>query len=70
MTIKLTSDVFCDIGGRRCEYWIHGTVSTKPRKAKARTRARAAGWGYVYDNETSMWIDVCPHCLKDLQGEK
>lgn len=52
MSIRITTDVFCD----GCGMWAHFCVAAKPKVSRARAAAKADGW-----TATTKMI-TCPDC--------
>ncbi len=68
MSISVQTDVFCDIEGKRCVYWVYGGPSkdvAQPREA--RRYARRDGWVRKYNDRKNRWEDICPNCLEELE---
>ena len=59
MTIRITTDVFCD--GRNCAQWCEGVVGSKADATAARANAARK------DEYGKRWVyvgkkDLCPDC--------
>lgn len=61
MSVVYSADVFCD----RCGDWVRGDAVGPNASGLARqalATARRAGWSR---NVQSIYLDVCPSCLKE-----
>jgi len=57
MTIKITTDVFCDY----CPNWVHGFIASRPMSRQARRLARGMDWRARWGRGRSL-LDICPQC--------
>ena len=58
MTVKITTDVFCDC----CRNWVHGTVWLEPERRQARRLAHELGWITCRSVGGGPMLDICPGC--------
>ena len=62
MSIRVTTDVFCDL----CGNWQEGTTDKEVQAAYARQVAAKRGWRTV--RRDRKLIDICPTCRKKEEG--
>lgn len=64
MTIKVTTDVFCNV----CGNWVHGLVDFDKQAQMARDIARDQGW--ITQRRDGKLVDLCPNCQETLKDAK
>lgn len=62
MSTSYTVDIHCD----RCANWTYGATGPKPQglATKAVKAAKKLGWSRC---TKSIYTDLCPNCLKEVQ---
>lgn len=60
MSVTYTTDIFCEITGDTCLYWVHGVSGRGPNVKAARKVAKRLGWKRI-DGQ-----DICPNCYDDV----
>jgi hypothetical protein len=61
MTIRYTTDIFCD----QCANWLHGTISEQPKGQECLDMARELGWTRKVIRGRK--VDLCPECSDKME---
>lgn len=64
MTIRVTTDVFCD--GEGCHEWADGVVRSVADSVAARRSAKSKGWQRRWVDD--HFVDLCPMCADRMNG--